>query len=107
MRDDDFPVRIAGEVPAFDPAPFDFLRPRKMALWRSPVFAHGMLTMGLTGTMLTNWVGDGRLTSFGVRFVSQVWPGDTLTARATVEVSRLPKDALVEIDAIALIPLEE
>jgi acyl dehydratase len=52
------------------------------------VFAHGMLTMGLTGKMLTNWVGDGRLTSFGVRFVGQVWPGDTLTARATVGAIR-------------------
>jgi acyl dehydratase len=52
------------------------------------VFAHGMLTMGLTGRMLTNWVGDGRLTSFGVRFVGQVWPGDTLTARATVGAIR-------------------
>lgn len=52
------------------------------------VFAHGMLTMGLTGKMLTNWVGDGRLRSFGVRFSSQVWPGDTLTARATVQAIR-------------------
>jgi acyl dehydratase len=52
------------------------------------VFAHGMLTMGLTGKMLTNWVGDGRLSSFGVRFVGQVWPGDTLTARATVGAIR-------------------
>ena len=52
------------------------------------VFAHGMLTMGLTGKMLTNWVGDGRLTSFGVRFVGQVWPGDTLKARATVAAIR-------------------
>ena len=48
------------------------------------VFAHGMLTMGLTGKMLTNYVGDGRLTKFGVRFTNQVWPGDTLTAKATV-----------------------
>jgi acyl dehydratase len=48
------------------------------------VFAHGMLSMGLTGKMLTNYVGDGRLTKFGVRFTSQVWPGDTLTAVATV-----------------------
>ena len=40
------------------------------------VFAHGMLTMGLTGKMLTNYVGDGRLTKFGVRFTNQVWPGD-------------------------------
>lgn len=48
------------------------------------VFAHGMLTMGLTGRMLTNYVGDGRLTEFGVRFTSQVFPGDTLTSTATV-----------------------
>jgi|GEM_PF-74370 len=48
------------------------------------VFAHGMLTMGMTGRMLTDYVGDGRLTEFGGRFTSQVWPGDTLTATATV-----------------------
>ena len=52
------------------------------------VFAHGMLSMGLTGKMLTNYVGDGRLTKFGVRFTSQVFPGDTLTAKATVEALR-------------------
>jgi 3-oxoacyl-[acyl-carrier-protein] synthase II len=45
MRDDDFPVRVAGEVPTFDPAPYDFLTPRKMALWKSPIFSHGMLTV--------------------------------------------------------------
>ena len=49
------------------------------------VFAHGMLTMGLTARMLTDWVGACRLTRLGVRFARQVWPGDTLTARATVE----------------------
>jgi acyl dehydratase len=43
-----------------------------------------MLTMGLTGKMLTNYVGDGRLTKYGVRFTNQVWPGDTLTSTATV-----------------------
>ena len=43
-----------------------------------------MLTMGMTGRMLTNYVGDGRLTKFGARFTSQVWPGDTLDATATV-----------------------
>ena len=48
------------------------------------VFAHGMLTMGMTGMLLTNFVGDGRLTKYGVRFVNQVWPGDTLTGRAEV-----------------------
>ena len=48
------------------------------------VFAHGMLTMGMTGRMVTNYVGDGQLTYYGVRFVNQVWPGDTLTATAIV-----------------------
>jgi len=63
------------------------------------VFAHGMLTMGMTGKMLTNWVGDGCLTRFGARFVSQVWPGDTLTARATVREFREHEgQTLVELD---------
>lgn len=48
------------------------------------VFAHGMLTMAMTGTLVTNYVGDGRLTKYGVRFVNQVWPGDTLTGTAEV-----------------------
>lgn len=49
------------------------------------VFAHGMLTMGLAGKLLTDYVGDGRLREFGARFVAQVWPGDTLTG--TLEVT--------------------
>jgi len=52
------------------------------------VFAHGMLTMGMTGVLVTNWVGDGRLTKYGVRFVNQVWPGDTLTGTAEVAAIR-------------------
>ena len=39
--------------------------------------------------------------------VNQVYSGyfaDALPARSTVEVSRLPKDVLVEIDCIAMIP---
>ena len=63
------------------------------------VFAHGMLTMGLTGKMLTNYVGDGRLTKFGVRFTNQVWPGDTLEATATVTgVKEESGQKLIELD---------
>ena len=42
------------------------------------------VTPGMTGKMLTDYVGDARLTKYGVRFTSQVWPGDTLEATATV-----------------------
>ena len=63
------------------------------------VFAHGMLTLGLTGKMLTNYVGDGRLTKFGVRFTNQVWPGDSLTSTATVTDLRVEDgQALVDLE---------
>ena len=54
--------------------------------------------MGLTGKMLTNYVGDGTLTKFGVRFTNQVWPGDTLDAKATVDGDpRGGRPALVDL----------
>ena len=36
--DDNFPVRIAGEVDEIDTGPYPFLSPRKLALWPSPIF---------------------------------------------------------------------
>jgi acyl dehydratase len=48
------------------------------------VFAHGMLTMGLTGRHLEEVVGQGALLRYGARLVAQVWPGDTLTSTITV-----------------------
>jgi acyl dehydratase len=48
------------------------------------VFAHGMLTMGLTGRFLEEVVERGMLTRYGARMVAQVWPGDTLTTTITV-----------------------
>ncbi len=64
------------------------------------VFAHGMLTMGMTGRLLTDWVGDGRLTNYGVRFVSQVWPGDTL--RATAEITAIREEDGVQLADISV-----
>jgi acyl dehydratase len=49
------------------------------------VFAHGMLTMAAAGRLITDLVGDGKVVTFGMRFLGQVWPGDSLTARAHVE----------------------
>jgi acyl dehydratase len=48
------------------------------------VFAHGMLTMGLSGRHLEEVVGQGTLTRYSAQLVAQVWPGDTLTSTITV-----------------------
>jgi acyl dehydratase len=80
-------VQYAGASGDYNPLHTDEVFATKVAGYPT-VFAHGMLSMAMTGHMLTDWVGDGRLERFGVRFVSQVWPGDTLTARATVEAVR-------------------
>ena len=76
-------VMYAGASGDYNPVHTDELFTTKVAGYPG-VFAHGMLTMGMTGRMLTNYVGDGRLTEFGVRFTNQVFPGDTLDSTATV-----------------------
>ena len=77
-------VQYAGASGDYNPLHTDELYATKVAGFPG-VFAHGMLTMGVTGRLLTDWVGDGRLLSYGARFEKQVWPGDTLTATATVD----------------------
>jgi acyl dehydratase len=76
-------VQYAGASGDYNPLHSDDLFTREVAGYPG-VFAHGMLTMGMTGRILTDWVGDARLTKYGVRFVNQVWPGDRLTATVTV-----------------------
>jgi acyl dehydratase len=80
-------VQYAGASGDYNPLHTDEVFATKVAGYPT-VFAHGMLSMAMTGRMLTDWVGDGRLTKFGVRFVKQVWPGDTLTAAATIDAIR-------------------
>ena len=80
-------VMYAGTSGDYNPLHTDDLYTKEIAGYPG-VFAHGMLSMGLTGTMLTNYVGDGRLKKYGVRFTNQVWPADTLTAKSTVAAIR-------------------
>ncbi|MFT4800190.1 MAG: acyl dehydratase [Candidatus Azotimanducaceae bacterium] len=76
-------VQYAGTSGDYNPLHSDEIFTTQIAGYPS-VFAHGMLSMGMTGRMLTNYVGDGRLKSYGVRFTAQVFPGATLTAKATI-----------------------
>lgn len=76
-------VKYAGAGGDFNPLHHDDTVAQSLAGYPS-VFAHGMYSMGLTGRMLTDWLGPTALKKFGVRFTKQVWPGDTLTARGEV-----------------------
>jgi len=76
-------VQYAGASGDYNPLHSDEIYATKVAGFPS-VFAHGMLTMGMTGRLLTDWFGDDALLRYGVRFQAQVWPGDTLTATAEV-----------------------
>lgn len=76
-------VQYAGASGDYNPIHSDDRFATEVAGYPS-VFAHGMLTMGLAATLITDTVGDGQLTNFGVRFVNQVWPGDNLDG--TLEV---------------------
>jgi acyl dehydratase len=89
-------VQYAGASGDYNPLHTDEVFATQVAGYPS-VFAHGMLTMGMTGRILTEWFGAERLTSYGCRFVAQVWPGDTLTAEATV--------ASIDDDGVATLTL--
>ena len=91
-------MQYAGASGDYNPLHTDEVFTTKVAGYPS-VFAHGMLTMGMTGKLLTDYVGDGMLTNYGVRFTYQVWPGDTLTATATVTAIR-------EEDGVDLVDLD-
>ncbi|MCP4084523.1 MAG: acyl dehydratase [Actinomycetia bacterium] len=80
-------VMYAGASGDYNPVHSDHEFVTEMAGYPT-VFAHGMLTMGMTGRLVTDFVGDGRLTRYGVRFVNQVWPGDDLSATLTVKEIR-------------------
>ena len=90
-------VQYAGASGDYNPLHTDEVFATQVAGYPS-VFAHGMLTMGMTSRMVTDLVGDGRLRTFGGRFTSQVFPGDDLTTTATVEAVREEGgDQLVEL----------
>ena len=89
-------VQYAGASGDYNPLHSDEVYATQVAGYPS-VFAHGMLTMGMAGRMLTDYVGDGRLLAFGGRFKAQVWPGDQLIASATVNALR-PLEGMIDLD---------
>jgi acyl dehydratase len=90
-------VMYAGASGDYNPLHTDEVYATQVAGYPS-VLAHGALTMGLTARLVTDWLEDGEVIGFGVRFHRQVWPGNTLTASAAVKAAETDDDGRVTVD---------
>lgn len=75
-------VMYAGASGDFNPMHTDEVAAKEAGL--PSVFGHGMLTAGLLGKALTDYVGVGNLRHYKIRFTKQTWPGEILTTHVTV-----------------------
>ncbi len=90
-------VRYAGASGDYNPMHHDEILATKAG--QPSVFGHGMFSMGLLGTALTDFVGVGTLTRYQVRFSRQTWPGEELRTRIVVTAKRQSEGKnLVELE---------
>jgi acyl dehydratase len=103
-RSEEFPpltrtmfVKYAGASGDFNPMHHDDTIATQVG--NPSVFGHGMLTMGLAARVVKDWFGPEAIRKVQVRFAKQVWPGDVLTAKATVTGTRDENgEHLVDLD---------
>jgi acyl dehydratase len=72
-------VKYAGASGDFNPMHHDEVAAQQAG--QPSVFGHGMFSMGLLGTALTDYVGI-------VRFARQTWPDEVLSSRIVVTAKR-------------------
>lgn len=75
-------VKYAGASGDFNPMHHDEIFAQNAGM--PSVFAHGMLSMGFLGQLVTDWVGNEPLKKLGVRFAAITWPGDIITCKGKV-----------------------
>ena len=79
-------VMYAGASGDFNPMHSDEVSAQAAGL--PSVFGHGMLSMGILGKAITDYVGIGNLKNYNVRFTKQTWPGEKLTTKVVVAGKR-------------------
>lgn len=90
-------VAYAGASGDFNPMHHDEVA--ATAAGQPSVFGHGMFSMGLLGSALTDYVGVGNVRRFQVRFAKQTWPAETLETKIVVTGTREEAgEHLVDLD---------
>jgi acyl dehydratase len=79
-------VKYAGASGDFNPMHHDEVAAQ--AAGQPSVFGHGMFSMGLLGSALTDYVGVGNLVRYQVRFARQTWPDEVLSSKIVVTGKR-------------------
>jgi acyl dehydratase len=65
------------------------------------VFAHGMLSMGFMGRLVTGVVAQSQVTSLQARFVAITWVGDTITVKGRVAgVDRIARRLTLDLTCV-------
>jgi acyl dehydratase len=75
-------VRYAGASGDFNPMHHDEVLAKAAGM--PSVFGHGMFSAGLLASALADYVGEGTLTRYAVRFTKQAWPGDVLQTKIAI-----------------------
>ncbi len=90
-------VMYAGASGDYNPMHHDEVKAQ--AAGQPSVFGHGMFSMGLLGTAITDYVGIGNIRRFQVRFAKQTWPDEELRTAIVVTGKRTEgADHLVDLD---------
>ncbi len=90
-------VMYAGASADYNPMHHDEVK--AVAAGQPSVFGHGMFSMGLLGSALTDYVGIGHVRRFQVRFAKQTWPDEELRTRVVVTGKRIEGgEHLVDLD---------
>ncbi len=90
-------VAYAGASGDFNPMHHDEVKAK--AAGQPSVFGHGMFSMGLLGSAITDYVGPGHVRRFQVRFAKQTWPDEELQTLVVVTGKRTEgDDHLVDFD---------
>jgi hypothetical protein len=90
-------VAYAGASSDYNPMHHDEVK--ATAAGQPSVFGHGMFSMGLLGTAITDYVGAGNIARFTVRFARQTWPDEELSSSIVVTGKRTEgDDHLIDLD---------